>query len=51
MDFAKSGGKLVLKMIVEISDVFPPLKSAAAGLKLIAEFFEVRSCLCLARVH
>lgn len=37
--------KLILKTIVEVSDVFPPLKSAAAGLRLIVEHVEVGYCL------
>lgn len=40
IDMAKSTGKLVLKAVVEVSDVFPPLKSVAAGLQLIVERIE-----------
>ena len=41
--------KLILKTVVEVSDVFPPLKSAAAGLKLIVEHVEVSHCpVCIA---
>ena len=40
-DLTKLTGKMLLKMVVEVSDVFPPLKSAAAGLRLIIERVEV----------
>ena len=41
MEFAKSAAKLVLKAVVEVSDVFPPLKSVAAGVQLIVDCIEV----------
>jgi hypothetical protein len=47
IDFAKSAAKLTLKTIKEVSDVFPPLKSVAAGLSLIVENAEVRDYLVL----
>lgn len=34
-------GRRVLDTVVEVSDVFPPLKSVAAGLKVIVNNFEV----------
>ena len=34
-------GKRALNLVVEVSDVFPPLKGAAAGLKYIIKNFEV----------
>ena len=37
----KSTGTLMLKTIVAVSDIFPPLKSAAAGLKIIIEQIQV----------
>ena len=40
-DTAKSTGKLLLKAVVEVSDVFPPLKAVSAGLQLIVDHVEV----------
>lgn len=42
MTWVNITGKAILKTIVEVSDVFPPLKSVAAGLKVIVERTEVR---------
>ena len=37
----KSVSKVGLDLVVEVSDAFPPLKGAAAGLKYIIKNFEV----------
>ena len=42
IDVSKVTAKTLLKFIVEASDVFPPLKSVAAGLRLIVDRIEVR---------
>jgi hypothetical protein len=47
IELAKSAAKLALKTVKEVSDVFPPLKSVAAGLSLIVENAEVRDYLVL----
>jgi hypothetical protein len=44
---AKPAIILALKTVKEVSDVFPPLKSVAAGLSLIFEDVEVCSCVNL----
>lgn len=38
---AKGGAKTLLKLLVEVSDVFPPLKAAASGVQRIVEEAEV----------
>jgi hypothetical protein len=42
MDWSKTLGRAILKTVVEVSDVFPPLKSVAAGMKVIVDRIEVR---------
>ena len=42
LDLAKSGTKLALKIVKEVSEALPPLKSVAAGLTVIIENAEVR---------
>jgi hypothetical protein len=37
----KGGAKTILKLLVEVADVFPPLKAAAAGVQCIVEKAEV----------
>lgn len=41
-DLAKDTGKLLLNVLVEVSDALPPLKSAVAGLQIVIEHVEVR---------
>lgn len=45
-DTAKEIGKIVLDLLVEVSEALPPLKSAAAGLKVIVDYAEVSGHLC-----
>jgi hypothetical protein len=44
-DLAKSAAKLLLKILKEVSESLPPLKSVAAGLNILVENAEVRSFL------
>ena len=45
-EWAKIMGKTIIKTVQEVSDAFPPLKSVAAGVKMIVERAEVRCNVC-----
>jgi hypothetical protein len=50
-DWAKTTGKLVLKTVADVSDVFPPLKSVAVGLNIIVDRIEVSYEICVWFYH